>query len=158
MSLVISEQIVATIAGHFSKLSNKKVLLVDHTFDFKNVQKSVLELFPETLASVDQSSAVLASFKMPKIEIIGARAEATGPIEVDQYTKGTITGFLIFDGDFDQKIVSTDATIFEKLLLASDSVGAAGKNSILELNETTVSFTEEILFYGLVISIAGDLS
>lgn len=155
MSLVISEEAIKTLAGHFKILSGKTVLLVDSTFDFKNVNDSIIGAFPENLKTVKDARCVLASFTLPDVSISGTSIQFNGPVVVNTRNIGEVCGFIIFDGDFDQRIISTDAVISEKLLLASNSVGCVGDSAIMIFESLKLIKNGETTFYSANLTMAG---
>lgn len=137
MALQLSSDIFATIVGNFIKLSNKTVILLDETFDYDDVLGSVARSFPQNLQSVAKAKCVIGSFTMPQVRQSGASVEATGPIKFKNEKTGTVSGFIIFDGDVSQSIISDDIDMTDKILLCSSNVsmiGAPGTICIEALN------------------------
>lgn len=155
MSLVISEEAIKTLTGHFKILSGKTVLLVDSTFDFTNVNVSISRAFPENLKTVKDAKCVLASFTLPDASISNTSIQFNGPVIFNCGSSGHIRGFIVFDGDFDQRIVTTEATISEKLLLASNSVGCIGDSAIMIFETLHLSKNCQNTFYSANLTMAG---
>lgn len=155
MSLVISEDAIKTLAGHFKILSGKTVLLVDSTFDFDNVNDSIIGAFPENLKTVKDAKCVLASFTLPDESITNSSIEFNGPMQIATKKIGQVCGFIIFDGDFDRRIISTDAVISEKLLVASNSVGCVGDSAIMIFESLNLVKNSETTFYSANFTMAG---
>ena len=155
MSLVISEDAIKTMAGHFKILSGKTVLLVSSEFDFNKVNDSITWAFPENLKTVKDAKCVLASFILPDSTISNTSIQFNGPIQVAGKRNGIVCGFIIFDGDFDQRIISSDAVISEKLLVASNSVGCVGESAIMILDSLELIKNGENVFYSANFTMAG---
>lgn len=155
MSLVISQEAIKTLAGHFKILSGKTVLLVDNSFNYDDAYKTILGAFPENLSSVRDAKCVLASFTLPDAVITETAVEFVGPVTIKSNKTGTICGFIIFDGDFDQRIVSTDATIVEKLLCASNSVGIVGDSEMMIFDSLQLSKNQEVTLFHLSLTMDG---
>lgn len=155
MALQLSQDAIETFVSNFLNLSNKVVLLLDETFDFNDVEGSVLKSFPTSLPSVVKSKVVISHFVMPQLTQHGCSVEAAGPIKMNNIKSGKISGFIVFDGDTDASVLSTTGLMSSKILMCSNLVSKVGTPAIITLQDVDVTVGSSNMFYSFNMSIMG---
>lgn len=155
MTLQVSQTIIDSFVSNLTILSNKTVLLLDDTFNFNDVLGSAAKSFPENLSSVVNSKSVIGSFQMPPVSHTGASIESSGPVTFKNSRNGKIAGFIIFDGDVSNGLVSQDEHICDKIIICSDSISTVGSPASMCIQELNAIRGCENIFYTFNLTFMG---
>lgn len=155
MTIKLSSNVVDSFVSNCKCFSGKIVVLVNDSFDFSQIEKSLSYGFPQNLKSVTTGNMVLSFFVMPEINQDHSTAYAHGPISMINIKNGKVGGFIIFDGDLTDNSHYTDENVLDKVLLCSDSICEVGDTGILTIQNLDVKLGTKNIFYSFNLSMMG---